>query len=209
MHTRRARSPWLWLLTAGGVALGVSFWLDAAVVDWIALHQSRELREFMRGVSRWGDWPSHLIAGAVGVAIAYLNGNRRWVRIFLAMILACAIAGMAARVIKVAAGRARPSVQVDAGWNGPRLSSKYHAFPSGHTAATTAFFGTLAFVSWRVGAAFVVIPLVVGFARMYVRAHHLSDVVFAALIGLCVALAITRSKSFELVHAPPEGKDVS
>ena len=194
MQTQRARSAWLWLLMAGGVVLGLAFWFDAAVADWIARNHTRGAREFMRSVSRWGDWPSHIIAGSICAAIAYAKGSRRWFRIFVAMILACAIAGLAARVIKVGAGRARPSVQVDVGWNGPRLSSKYHAFPSGHTAASTAFFATLAFVSWRVASAFAVLPLLIAFSRMYVRAHYLSDVVFAVLLGLAVALAISRTR---------------
>lgn len=204
MQTPRARSAWLWLLVAGGLALGLAFWFDAAVVDWIARHQSRGAREFMRSVSRWGDWPSHIIVGIVCAAIAYARDKQRWFRVFLAMILACAIAGLAVRVIKVAAGRSRPSVQVDVGWNGPRLSSKYHAFPSGHTAASTAFFATLAFFSWRAGAALAVIPLLIALSRMYLRAHHLSDVVCAALIGVAVALAISRSAFLTRTATPAE-----
>ena len=204
MQTLRARSAWLWLLVAGGLALGLAFWFDAAVVDWIARHQSRGARELMRSVSRWGDWPSHIIVGIVCAAIAYARDKQRWFRVFLAMILACAIAGTAARVIKVGAGRSRPSVQVDVGWNGPRLSSKYHAFPSGHTAASTAFFVMLAFFSWRAGAALAVIPLLIALSRMYVRAHHLSDVVFAALIGVAVALAISRSAFLTKTATPAE-----
>ena len=75
------------------------------------------------------------------------------------MLIACALAGAAARVIKITSGRARPSVKTESVWNGPRLSSKYHAFPSGHTAASTAFFGTLLFVSWRIGLACLPIPI--------------------------------------------------
>jgi membrane-associated phospholipid phosphatase len=73
-------------------------------------------------------------------AIAHFVGSRRWLAIFAAMVIACAVAGTVNRVIKIAAGRSRPAVQVDAGWNGPRFSSKYHAFPSGHTAASTCVF---------------------------------------------------------------------
>lgn len=194
MHGSALRSPWVWLLLVGGVALGLAFYADTTVADWIATHQSRTLREWMRSVSRWGDWPSHVIAGAACAGIAYARGNRRWCKIFVAMVVACAIAGLATRIIKMAAGRSRPSVQVDVGWNGPSLSSKYHAFPSGHTAASTAFFATLGFVSWRAGAALAVIPLLIAFSRVYVRAHYPSDVVGAALIGVAVALALTHSR---------------
>jgi undecaprenyl-diphosphatase len=72
-------------------------------------------------------------------------------------------------------------------WNGPRVSSRYNAFPSGHTAASTAFFATLALASWRIGLGFLVIPLLIAFSRMYVAAHYLSDVVCASMIGVLVA----------------------
>ncbi|MEY2556681.1 MAG: hypothetical protein QOE34_106 [Verrucomicrobiota bacterium] len=108
------------------------------------------------------------------------------------MILACALAGAVARVIKISTGRARPSVQTEAEWNGPRLSPRYNAFPSGHTAASTAFFATLAFASWRIGLGFLVVPLLIAFSRMYVAAHYLSDVICASLIGLLAAYFIAR-----------------
>lgn len=146
----------------------------------------------MQQVSRWGDWPEHLALGCVLAGAAYARGSRRWTRIFLAMMLACALAGAAARVTKIATGRARPSVKTEAVWNGPRLSSKYNAFPSGHTAASTAFFATLAFASWRIGVATLVIPLLIACSRMFVAAHYLSDVTCAALLGVGCAWLVAR-----------------
>src|SRR3954451_17704936 len=154
---------------------------------WVLQHQSSGARAFMQAVSRFGDWPEHVAAGLILVGIAYWRGSKRWMRIFAAMLLACALAGISARVVKVATGRARPNVQTEAGWNGPRLSARYNAFPSGHTAASTAFFAALAFASWRIGLGFLAIPLLIAFSRMYVAAHHLSDVAAAALIGVGVA----------------------
>ena len=45
------------------------------------------------------------------------------------MIVACALAGIAARGLKIATGRARPSVKQELGWNGPRLESEIQFFP--------------------------------------------------------------------------------
>ena len=143
-------------------------------------------------VSRGGDWPEHIAIGLVLLGISYWRGSKRWMRIFAAMLLACALAGASARVVKVATGRARPNIHTEAGWNGPRLSARYNAFPSGHTAASTAFFATLAFASWRIGAGLLFIPLLIGFSRMYVAAHHLSDVVGAILVGIGVAYFTTQ-----------------
>jgi undecaprenyl-diphosphatase len=146
----------------------------------------------MGRASRVGDWPAHVIIGLILLAIAYWRGNKKWVRVFAAMILACALAGIATRVIKISTGRARPNVQTAAEWNGPHFSPRYNAFPSGHTAASTAFFATLALASWRIGLGLMAIPLLIAFSRMYVAAHHLSDVVCAALIGLLTAYFVLR-----------------
>lgn len=180
------------LALIAAVSLGLAFLFDAPVHDWLATHQSPVLRSFMEKVSRYGDWPTHVGLGLLFAGVAWLRGNKKWTRIFLSMLIACALAGATARIVKVGVGRARPSVQTEAAWSGPNLSSKYHAFPSGHTAASTAFFAVLLFANWRIGAAGLVIPLLIGFSRMYVAAHYLSDVVCAAILGLLCAMLIAR-----------------
>ncbi|MBA3883182.1 MAG: phosphatase PAP2 family protein [Chthoniobacterales bacterium] len=179
-------------LAIGASVLAAAFYCDAAVREWIVLHRTRGGSAFMGAVSRYGDWPSHILLGVALAGVAYAKGSKRLLRIFVAMILACAVAGAAARVIKVSVGRARPTVRAEAGWNGPRWSSKYNAFPSGHTASSTAFFGVLVFARWRAGAALCAVPLLIALSRMYVGAHHLSDVTGAALLGLLTAWLISR-----------------
>ena len=190
--TTTSRARWRSVAIVLAVLLLASaFWFDTVVHSWMLAHQTTGLRAFMRAVSWWGDWSSHVIAALVGAVIAYAVGNRRWVAIFVAMIVACAVAGTVNRAIKVAAGRSRPSVEIDAGWNGPRFSSRYNAFPSGHTAASTAFFAALCVARWRIGLLFIPIPLLIGLSRIYLGAHHLSDVVFAVMLGVACAAFVT------------------
>jgi undecaprenyl-diphosphatase len=89
-------------------------------------------------------------------------------------------------------------VEIDAGFNGPRLSSKYHAFPSGHTSSSTAFFGVLLFANVRIAALLAALPLLIAFSRLYVGAHHLSDVVAGLLVGMAVAALVARWPKFEI-----------
>jgi membrane-associated phospholipid phosphatase len=181
------RRRWILAVVGAALAIGVSLWFDTAAQDWITQHQNPGLRNFMEGVSRSGDWPEHVGLGLVLIAIAWSRGSKNWMRVFAAMILACALAGIVARALKIGTGRARPSVQTEERWNGPQFSSKYNAFPSGHTAASAAFFATLVFAGWRIGSALLLIPALIAFSRMYVAAHYLSDVVTATLLGLLVA----------------------
>jgi undecaprenyl-diphosphatase len=185
---------WKWILflaLAAGL-IAIAFYFDDAVRHWVTAHPNRTAKRVMRAVSRYGDWPAHLIAGLVIMALAAIRGSRRWVQIALTMIVACALAGIAARGVKIAAGRARPSVKQELGWTGPRLSAKYHSFPSGHTAATTAFFGVLFFANRRVGLALLPIPLLIAVSRIYVAAHYLSDIVCAAILGIFLAWLCAR-----------------
>ena len=188
------RFRWWWILLAlvAGLAILAAFCLDAGVQAWISENQNAGLRSFMRGVSRFGDWPAHIALGFVLLVLAYWRRSKKWMRIAAAMIVACALAGAVARVVKISTGRARPSVQTEAAWNGPNFRARYNAFPSGHTAASTAFFATLVLACWRIGAPFLVIPLLIAFSRMYVAAHYLSDVVCGAMIGLLTACLVAR-----------------
>ena len=192
MHKIAPAWKWLLILVLALCAIAASFYFDAAARHWVAEHSSRTVKAVMRNISRYGDWPEHVAAGLALVAIAAMRGNKRWIHIGLTMIIACALAGIVARGVKIATGRARPSVKQELGWNGPRLDSKHNSFPSGHTAATTAFFGVLFFANRRVGLALLPIPLLIAVSRMYVAAHFLSDVVCAAILGIFCAWLCAR-----------------
>jgi membrane-associated phospholipid phosphatase len=195
---------WYLLLLGAALLLLASFYLDAGAQAWMTGHQNPGVRRIMQAVSRYGDWPEHVALGILLLVVAYFRRNKKWMRIFAAMIVACALAGIATRVVKISTGRSRPSVQTESSWNGPQINPRYNAFPSGHTAASTAFFATLAFASWRVGLAFLFIPLLVAFSRMYVAAHHLSDVVCAAMIGAMAAYVVVGWKPLQLRNRKSE-----
>ena len=72
---------------------------------------------------------------------------------------------------------------------------------------STAFFATLAFASWRVGAAFLLVPLLIAFSRMYVAAHYLSDVVCAGLVGVvCAFVTVYWLLSFDDDEVAPASR---
>jgi undecaprenyl-diphosphatase len=99
-------------------------------------------------------------------------------------------------VVTAVVNRPRPTVpHLDAA---PPTSS----FPSGHTAAAVAFYGCLAVIVLRelrpgwfarvVAALLILVPVVVGVARLYRGMHHPTDVVFGALGGgLWLALVLS------------------
>src|SRR5437588_9600095 len=188
---RAAIFYWLVGIAIAAIAIGVAFYLDDTVWHFVQQHQNPTLRNLMRNVSRFGDWPAHVVLGLLLVGIAWWRGSKRWTRIFLSMLLAMAIAGVAGHVIKRTVPRARPSVKSELRWGGPRFSTKYHSFPSGHVGASTAFFCVLFSARRRIGLACFSIPILIGVSRMYIGAHYLSDVVCAAVLGILCALLVT------------------
>ena len=181
---------WLIGIVIAATAIAVSFHFDDSVREFMMQHQNPPMRNFMRYVSLLGDWPTHTAVGLLLLALAWRRGSEEWTRIFLAMLLAMMLAGVAGTVIKRTVPRARPSVHTEIGWVGPRSSWKYQSFPSGHVGASTAFFGVLLIARRRVGIACLPIPILIGFSRMYVGAHYLSDVVCAAVMGTLCALVV-------------------
>ena len=70
------------------------------------------------------------------------------------------------------------------------VSEGEYSFPSGHATASMAFAVALVFtlnkkVSWLA----LLIPLVMGFTRIYFVVHFASDVLFGYLVGACCAVA--------------------
>jgi undecaprenyl-diphosphatase len=105
------------------------------------------------------------------------------------------------RLLKYAFHRPRPS------FTDPLLRLTSYSFPSGHTMAATVLYGVIAAYfftttsDWRkrtlviMAASFLI--LMVGFSRMYLGAHYLSDVLGAIAEGLAwLALCLTVVYSF-------------
>ncbi|PYI61168.1 MAG: hypothetical protein DMC60_06160 [Verrucomicrobia bacterium] len=187
---RTAAFYWLIGIAVAALAIALGFYFDDTVRDFMAEHQTPALRSFMRYVSLFGDWPSHVAFGLLLLAIAWMRDSKKWTRIFLAMLIAMSLAGVNGNVIKRTIPRPRPSVHTDMRWGGPRFSSKYHSFPSGHVDASTAFFCTLFLANRRIGLACFLIPILIGLSRMYLGAHYLSDVVCAVVLGIFCALIV-------------------
>ena len=181
---------WLIGIAIAAIAIAVSFHFDDSVREFMIEHQNPATRNFMRYVSLLGDWPSHAAVGLVLLGLAWHRGSEEWTRIFLAMLLAMMLAGVAGTVIKRTVPRARPAVHAETRWGGPHFSSKYHSFPSGHVGASIAFFGVLLIARRRIGLACVPIPILIGVSRMYIGAHYLSDVVSAAVLGTLCAFVV-------------------
>ncbi len=165
--------------------------VDSHAAMWLHVRAIQGMVWAMDAVSEVGD-PDLLLVVA-GVAAIYLAWTRSWYRL---VTLALAILGGTAleELLKAAFHRPRPR------FPDPIDIFQGFSFPSGHALAAALFFGVLAafaaesLAGRRRAAAVagaVVAVLLVGFSRVYLGAHYLSDVLGGiaagtAWLSLCV-----------------------
>ena len=189
-------------LTIGALIMIGATWLFAAIAEdvvtadrltvvdvqfsaWLHAHGKPWLTAVLLLVTN-----VHATLGVTIITLAiflYLHKNkeRRW-----ALTLAlCVIGGMLLNVVlKNIFHRARPH------FDNPILTLTSYGFPSGHTMAATCLYGALGALAmsklkarrWRVLAVVMAgfMILLVGFSRIYLGAHYLSDVLGAMAEGL-------------------------
>jgi len=133
----------------------------------------------------------------VAVAAVVLLRRHR-ARLALFLVVTTAVGGLLDTAVKVAVSRSRPSL-VD-----PVATAAGKSFPSGHAMSSTVVYGALLLVflpyvarRWRpaVVAGAVVVVLAVGFTRLALGVHYISDVLGGYVLGLAWLAASTAAFS--------------
>jgi membrane-associated phospholipid phosphatase len=157
---------------------------DADVARWFADHRTPTWGD----LSLVGSYFAETVTVVVitGFALVALAWRRCWPQVGLlavAMLVEPGVYLVATYVIS----RNRPAV--------PRLEGliKSDSFPSGHTAAAVALYGSLAIIVWSLTGKTlwrglvlfiaVVAPIIVATSRVYRGMHNVTDVVCGALLG--------------------------
>lgn len=165
-------------LTAAVVTLG-AFPADAAVREALLALATPGMVDAMRVINRAGDWRV-LLPGTLALFVVFRRARERWWVWAALMVAAPIVEGL----LKYLVGRPRPE-NVSLG------------FPSGHATAAAAFFGAVMILAgalppracaWVRTTAAVMIVLV-GLARVILRAHWPSDVLAGIALGLALAAA--------------------
>jgi undecaprenyl-diphosphatase len=185
------------------IAIGLTvaaFAGDAACLQWMRAHQNQTASSWASKLSEYGDWPELMAYGSVVLAIAWVRRAGRLVHLIACMMLASTLAGATVNSIRLLSGRTRPSErEIRDGWYGLWYGktfllrkNKFHSFPSGHTASAFAFFGTVAWAHRRWGWLLLSVAGAIAWSRLYLSAHHLSDVIVALIIGLFLSFVVWR-----------------
>jgi undecaprenyl-diphosphatase len=189
----------LWLVLVGiGHLLGHQ-WKNSALVRWdasvdrhLAADRQRDWNTVTHLTTFLAETITVIAIGLVAFVLLRLALKRWREPLFLAVTVIGEVTIFVCTTLLV--DRARPPVRhLD---SAPPTSS----FPSGHTAASVALYGSLAVIAWRVGAAAwlrttatvlaVLVPVGVALSRMYRGMHYPTDVSAGALLACCW-LAVT------------------
>ena len=186
----------LTLLLIAVTAIAGSFLMDAPLQQSVlAAHQGHWSHDPSVAVSsKYGDWPELMVGGIAGYFLARRLRSVRWQRILLSAMIASTLAGMTVNLSRLTTGRTRPRATAEQGWYGPRHDGKwligqadFNSFPSGHTATAVGFAGVILFAAPAWGIPAILAALTVALSRILLGAHHLSDVVTAAVLSLAIS----------------------
>lgn len=158
---------------------------DSAIAHWFRAHLGTTFAAVLWGMSEPASgW---VIGGAVVLAALCLARRRSWHRL-VTLLLVVPCGALFAEILKLIIQRHRPFEAGPYGvWGG-------YSFPSGHTISATLFYGFLAvsFIPvlnrrhwrWLCGSLAAALVLAVGFSRVALGAHYLTDVLGAMVLGL-------------------------
>ena len=166
---------------------------DKHVADWLHHRATPEVTAAMQVITTFGSFV--WVTSVAVVAGLVLWWKRSWYRL-LALVLVVPGGAVLLSLLKLAFHRHRPT------FDDAFLLFQGYSFPSGHTMAATdlygllAVFAVLAFEAWRHRTLAIlwasVMALLVGFSRLYLGAHYLSDVLGGVAAGLAwLAVSLT------------------
>jgi membrane-associated phospholipid phosphatase len=179
-----------------------SFFLDAPTREWINSNQDSQTKKLMGWISDYGDWPELMGLGVFLLAVGFLCKQSGMKRLIITMIVASTLSGLAVNSLRLTTGRTRPrNTEVAQGFYGPFYRgewligrNKFNSFPSGHVATATGFVLPIVFATGPAGLPLLAIPMTMAFSRMYLGAHHFSDVIFSLGISFGVSWWVIRSR---------------
>jgi undecaprenyl-diphosphatase len=158
---------------------------DDPIRKWVLAHQNPALREAFLVITRAGS-PGVIIPATAGIGAWLLW--KKGLPIAGTVVMSPAVSLAIFLAVKRIYRRKRPD-------GGARLHELTYAFPSGHSAASAAIFGTAAYVLWReamisresataIGA---LIPFLIGSSRVYLDVHWATDVLGGWSVGALIA----------------------
>ncbi len=184
-------SAWIFGWMAEDLAEGDTT-VDDRLAAWLHEHASSGWTTFFENVTRLGNVSTLAVVVVLAAAVLWRKG---WMADLQLLVLAAVGAEIITTGLKLGFQRDRPF------FSDPLATEQTYSFPSGHASVSLAVYGTLGFIAARqlgnrraqvaVLVAAAALILLIGFSRLYLGVHFLSDVVAGYSIGIAwVALCV-------------------
>ncbi len=146
-------------------------------LDWVD--------SFFIFITRLGDWPIIFILTFILALVFWFIKKRNFI---FPLFLAVFGSGFTAFFLKYLINRPRPASDL------ALIAEQGPSFPSAHATLIMAFLGFLIYICWQtdwsrflkviLSAFFILLIILVGYSRLYLGVHFLSDIFVGYLIGL-------------------------
>jgi membrane-associated phospholipid phosphatase len=199
---RSARHVLLVATITGVVIIALMYWLDATEIGWMpkrgtaSLWPVRILTDF--GKSEYVLWGLAGLLLVVALVSPRLQGISRLVAVGLGtrlqfIFFAVLLPVLAGEMLKWIVGRGRPFVGGEANaFNFMHFAGTeaYASFPSGHATTAAALAFAVSAVWPQARSVMIVYAILILLSRLVLLAHHPSDVVAGALVGMIGAMFV-------------------
>lgn len=167
------------------------FYADQSTAQWCHTHLMQNEKEIFLFITQFGESTFYLIAFAILALLFHFcwkNTLRAQQSLFL--FASVAVSGIVVDIVKIIAGRFRPSELFEKGLYGFdffHLDRALTSFPSGHTTTAFALAAAISYLWPRYKTLGWLFAVSVGISRIAITAHYPSDVIGGAVVGLlCV-----------------------
>lgn len=181
--------------------------LDLSLANLLYAWRDPLLVKIFLWVTLLGKWWVVAVIVLVVIIIFYLKGHKKYINLFFLSEGGSFLTGFLAKIIWQ---RPRPSNMA--------VSTEYFwSFPSGHAILAVSLYGFLIYFFWKtlkkqshkITVLFfgLLVIIAIGFSRLYLGAHYLSDVLAGYLVGifwLVISITVANQK-FKPVATPEIG----
>lgn len=164
------------------------FYLDQSIALWCHDHLNQDEKDLFIIITKFGESTFYLIGFALGAILFHFYSKRpAWRNQSLFLFAAVAVSGIIADIIKVIAGRYRPSELFEHtmfGFDFFHIDRAFTSFPSGHTTTAFALAMAITYVWPKLSLPAWIAAIAIGISRVAIGAHYPSDVLGGAVTGI-------------------------
>jgi membrane-associated phospholipid phosphatase len=170
------------------------FYADQPTAQWCHAHLTQNEKEIFLFITQFGESTFYLIGFALAALLFHFywkNASRAKQSLFL--FASVAVSGIVVDIIKIIAGRFRPSELFEKGLYGFdffHLDRALTSFPSGHTTTAFALATAISYLWPKLTVPLWIFAITVGISRIAITAHYPSDVLAGAVTGVFSVYAL-------------------